>query len=217
MRFPFSVPARREHKLRHDEVRRQLRLGALAAALDPDLDHHRALADVEGLGAGLDLVAEDAGGEDVELELDRGEVVARRDAAEGRPGGDGVAERGPDAAMDEAARVQVALVDDDQAAGMGVLDLQRLDPEVARKAAGQEGSDRLRGDRRARVRGVVHRRGSLVGIEAESLETVIAVGLVALAHRLAEAGFGGAADEGVPLLGVAGNAVEESAEGLHLG
>ena len=140
----LSVVARRQDELADDQVRRQARLLALAAALDPDLDHDRALADVEGLGPGLDLVAEDAGGEDVELQLDRGEVVAGRDAAEGRPGGDGVAERGPDAAVDEAAGVQVALVDDDPAAGVGVLDLQRLDPEVAGEAAGEEAADRLR-------------------------------------------------------------------------
>ena len=90
---------------------------------------------MERLGDGDDLVAEQAGGEDVELQLDRREVVAGRDAAEGRPGGDGVAERGPDAAVDEAAGVQVALVDDDPAARVGVLDLERLDPEVAGEAA----------------------------------------------------------------------------------
>ena len=116
---------------------------------------------MEGLGDGDDLVAEQAGGEDIQLQLDRREVVAGRDAAKGRPSGDGVAERGPDAAVDEAARVQVALVDDDRAAGVRVLDLQRLDPEVAGEAAGQERFDRLRGDSRARVRGVANRRGSL--------------------------------------------------------
>ena len=131
----------RQHELADDQVRRQPRLLALAAALDPDLDHDRALADVQRLGHGDDLVAQEPGGEDVQLQLDRREVVARRDAAEGRPGGDGVAERGPDAAVDEAAGVQVALVDDDPAAGVGVLDLQRLDPEVAGEAAGQEGAD----------------------------------------------------------------------------
>ena len=102
-----------------------------------------------------------AGGEDVELQLDRREVVAGRDAAEGRPGGDGVPERGPDPAVDEAARVQVPPVDDDAAPRMRVLDLQRLDPEVAGEAAGQERPDALRRDRRARVRrGVAHRNGS---------------------------------------------------------
>src|SRR3954447_3748271 len=160
-----SAGRRRQYELRDDQVRGEARLLALAAALDPDLDHDRALADVQGLGLGLDLVAEDAGGEDVQLQLDRREVVAGRDAAEGRPGGDGVAERGPDAAVDEAAGVQVAVVDDDPAAGVRVGDLQRLDSEVARKAAGEEVADRLGGDRRARVRGVAHRRRSL--LEAE--------------------------------------------------
>ena len=114
-----------------------------------------------GVGDGDDLVAEQAGGEDVELQLDRGEVVVRRDVAEGRPGGDGVAERGPDAAVDEAAGVQVALVDDDAAAGEGVLDLQRLDPEVAGEAAAEEGAHVLRGEGRAVlgcVGALAHRR-----------------------------------------------------------
>jgi hypothetical protein len=66
---------------------------------------------MQGLGPGLDLVAEDPGGEDVELELDRREVVAGGNAAKGGPGCDGVAEGGPDAAVDEAAGMQVALVD----------------------------------------------------------------------------------------------------------
>ena len=56
-----------------------------------------------------------AGAEDVQLQLDRREVVVRREVAEGRPGGDGVAERGPDTAVDEAPGVQMALVDDDLA------------------------------------------------------------------------------------------------------
>ena len=59
------------------------------------------------------FVAEAAGGEDVQLQLDRREVVARRDVAEGLPGGDGVAERGPDAAVHEPPGMEVALVDDD--------------------------------------------------------------------------------------------------------
>src|SRR6185503_19670406 len=95
----------------------------------------------------------------VQLQLDRREVVSRRDAAEGRPGGDRVAERGPDAAVDEAAGVQVAAVDDDAAARVRVLYLQRLDPEVAGKAARKEVTDRFRRDQGAGVgRGVGHRR-----------------------------------------------------------
>ena len=42
--------------------------------------------------------------------------------------------------MDEAARVQVALVDDDPAPRVGVLDLERLDSEVARKLPGRKAS-----------------------------------------------------------------------------
>jgi hypothetical protein len=79
-----------------------------------------------------DLVALDAGGEDVQLQLDRREVVAGRDDAEGRPGGDGVPQRRPDAAVDEPARVQVTPVDDDPAVGVPVLELQWLDPQIPR-------------------------------------------------------------------------------------
>ena len=68
--------ARRQHELADDQVRRQAGLRALAAALHPDLDHDRALAGVKRLADGDDLVAEQAGGEDVELQLDRREVVA---------------------------------------------------------------------------------------------------------------------------------------------
>src|SRR4029077_2951605 len=48
------------------------------------------------------------------------------------------------------------------------------------------------------------------------LAAVIAEWLVALPHRLLEARFGGATDEAVALLGVAGDAVEEGAEQLRL-
>src|SRR5829696_967252 len=51
---------------------------------------------------------------------------------------------------------------------------------------------------------------------AESIEAMVAVGLVAVAHGLAEALFRGLADEGVPLLGVTGDAVEEGPEQLGL-
>src|SRR6478672_8939188 len=56
-----------------------------------------------------------------------------------------------------------------------------------------------------------------LGVQAKSLEAVVAEGLVALPHRLAEAGLGGAADEGVALLGMAGDAVEEGPQHLGLG
>ena len=51
---------------------------------------------------------------------------------------------------------------------------------------------------------------------AEALHAEVAEGLVALAHGLLEARLGGAADEAVALLGVAGDAVEEGAEQLGL-
>ena len=93
---------------------------------------------MQRLPAGDDRVAEHAGREDVQLQLDRREVVLRRNRAERRPGGDGVPEGGPDAAVDEAARMQVALVDDDPADRVRVLDLERLDAEVAGEAPRQE-------------------------------------------------------------------------------
>src|SRR6476469_6424547 len=150
---------RRQDELRDDQVGGQLRLLVLPDPLDLDLDHDGALAGVKGRGDGDDLVAEQAGGEDVELQLDRGEVVLRRDVAEGRPGGDGVAEGGPDAAVDETAGMEVAPVDDDAAAGEGVLDLDRFDPQVAGKAAADEGAHVLRGESRTVrcCRALVHR------------------------------------------------------------
>ena len=102
--------ARGQHELADDQVRDQL-----PGPRHPHLDDDRAAADVQRHGLGVDLLAETAGAEDVELELDRGEVGALRQVAEGDPGGDRVAERGPDAAVDELAGVQVALVDDDPA------------------------------------------------------------------------------------------------------
>ena len=107
-----------------------------------------------GVGGGDDLVVEQAGGEDVELQLDRGEVVARGDVAEGRPGGDGVAERGPDAAVDVAARVQVALVDDDAAAGESESSISSGSiPRSPGKLPREEGADVLRRDQRAGMAG----------------------------------------------------------------
>jgi len=114
---------------------------------------------VQRLAAGDDLVPEHPGREDVQLQLDRREVVLGRNRAKGRPGGDGVAEGGPDATVDEAAGMQVALVDDDPADRVGVLDLQRLYAEVAGKASRQEGADALGRDRRARLVRVRHLAG----------------------------------------------------------
>ena len=104
----------------------------------PDLG---AAADVLGLGAGDQLVALDSRREDVQLQLDRGEVVAVGEVAEGAPGSDRVRERGPDPAVDEAAWVQVTVVDDDAAGGVIVLDFERLDTQVARKAAVEDAAD----------------------------------------------------------------------------
>ena len=67
---------RGKHELADDQVRRSPRLLTLAPALDPDLDHDRAAADVERLAGGDDLVAEHARREHVQLQLDRREVVA---------------------------------------------------------------------------------------------------------------------------------------------
>jgi hypothetical protein len=127
-----------ENELRNDQICREAGLLALAPALDLDLDHDRALADVQGLGDGDDLVSEQTGREDVELQLDRREVVFPGDVAEGRPSGDGVAQRRPDAAVDVTARVQVTTVDDDPAFGEIVLDPQRLDRKVTGKLPGRK-------------------------------------------------------------------------------
>ena len=94
--------AQRQHELGDDQVRGEARLASVSQALHPDLDRRPCSCRCAASRPGDDLVAEQAGGEDVQLQLDRGEVVAGRDAAEGRPGGDGVAERGPDAAVDVA-------------------------------------------------------------------------------------------------------------------
>ena len=74
---------------------------------DLRLDHGRAPADVEGAGFADQLVAQDPGCEDVELELDGREVVVGRQRPEGRPRRDRIPERGPDSAVDEAARQNV--------------------------------------------------------------------------------------------------------------
>src|SRR5205085_3535155 len=82
------------------------------------------------LGPGEDLVAGERRREGVELDLDRGEVVAVGQVPEGLPGGDGVAEADPGAAMDETAGVQVPGLDLDPAERVGVGDLERLDPHL---------------------------------------------------------------------------------------
>src|SRR5262249_40076502 len=145
-RTASSVALKRQHELGHDQIRRQTRVLPLATPLDLDLDHHRASPCVKGNPGGDYFVAEHPCREHVELQLDRGEVMAGRDRWEGRPSGDGVAEGGPRPAVDESPRMQVALVDDDVAAGEVVLDFDRLDAEIAGEAAGQEGPDALRRD-----------------------------------------------------------------------
>ena len=132
----LSALARGEHELGDDQVRRQLRLRrrgsrsirtSITTVLRPTWS---------GVASATISSPRRPAAEDVQLQLDRREVVARRDAAEGRPGGDGVAERGPDAAVDEAAGVQVAAVDDDPAAGV------RRPRSPAARSRGRRGSCR---------------------------------------------------------------------------
>jgi len=96
-----------------------------------------------------DLVAGPARRERVQLQLDRREVVPRRDVPEGLPGRDRVAEPGPGAAVDEPARVQVAIVDPYPAGGALIVDRDRLDAEIGREGlaeAREEAGDRLDGE-----------------------------------------------------------------------
>ena len=106
-----------KHELADDQVRGQFGL-AVADAVDPDLDHDGAAAGVEGVASATISSPGRPAPKTFSFSSIVVKSLARRDAAEGRPGGDGVAERGPDAAVDEAARVQVAAVDDDAAAGV---------------------------------------------------------------------------------------------------
>jgi hypothetical protein len=66
--------------------------------------------------------------------------------------------------VDVATGVQVALVDDDAAAGEAVLDLERLDAEVAGEAAADEGPHVLGREGRA----VRRRRALAHGARANS-------------------------------------------------
>src|SRR6476659_10396321 len=63
---------------------------------------------------------------------------------------------------------------------------------------------------------IERRRGAPLLLDTEASQPVVAEGLVAFAHGLLEAALGGAADEVVALLGMAGDAVEEGAEQLRL-
>ena len=103
--------------------------------MNPDLDHVGRAAAVQVLGGRDQLVAGSPAREHVQLHLDRREVVAGRQVAEGLPGADRVGERDPGAAVDEPAGVQVALVDDDPAEAALVVELERLDPELVGEAA----------------------------------------------------------------------------------
>src|SRR5206468_2874946 len=124
----------------------------------------------------------------------------------GAPGGDGVREGHPTAAVDEAAAVEVATVHDHPAADPVVLDLEQLDAEVAGKAPLQNLGSELRSYLEVRLG---HVRSALEGRGAE-----IAERLVALSHRLFEAGLRGPLLEGVSLPGVPGDPVEHGAQDL---
>ena len=111
--------------------------------MDADLDHVGAAPSMEVLGGGDQLVPGATGGEHVQLHLDRGEVVARRQVPEGLPGGDRVGERDPGAAVNEPAGMQVALVDDDPPDRALVGYLDRLDPELGGETARDPRAQRL--------------------------------------------------------------------------
>src|SRR5436190_442200 len=74
----------------------------------PPLPRLRAAADVERFADGVEDVAVAAGGEDVDLQLDGGEVEARLEVAHRAPRRDRVGECGPRAAVDIAAGMEVA-------------------------------------------------------------------------------------------------------------
>ena len=70
--------------------------------------------------------------------------------AEGAPGGDGVRERDPDAAVDVAAGVEVSAVDLEAALDLVVLDPDHLDAEVAGEAPLDPAAEALGRDVRVR-------------------------------------------------------------------
>ena len=124
----------------HHQVRDESLVGHL------DLDDVGRAAGVEVHRGRDQLVARSGGAEHVELHLDCGEVVTRREVAERLPRADRVGERHPGAAVDEAAGMQVAAIDDHAAAEVLVGDLDRLDAEVGREAVADSLADRLHGD-----------------------------------------------------------------------
>jgi hypothetical protein len=104
--------------------------------LDPHLPYLRAAADVERPAQRGQHVAHATGGEDVRLQLRRREVGALLEVPKRAPGRHGVGERHPDAAVDIAAGVEVAVVHREPALHLVVLDAHHLDAEVAGEAPG---------------------------------------------------------------------------------
>src|SRR3954447_17260459 len=140
--MPGSLARAAQHDLRAHEVR-----GEPLAVADADLPDLGAAADVQGLADRVEGVAVAAGGEDVDLQLDGGEVETGLEVAHRAPGGDGVGEGGPRAAVDVAARVQVAAVDDHAADDAALVDVDELDAEVAGEGPGQDLAAELGCDR----------------------------------------------------------------------
>jgi hypothetical protein len=110
-----------------------MRSAPAVASLDVNRDDVRRAALVKVTGGGHQLVAQAARRERIQLQLDRREVVAGGQMAEGLPGCDGVAKANPDATVHEASGMQVALVDDQPSLGELIGDLDRFDAEVGRK------------------------------------------------------------------------------------
>ena len=129
-----------EHDLRADEVGHQALVGLAA---DPDLPDLRAPPDVQRLADADQDVARAAGGEDVRLQLDRREARVRLERVHRAPGGDGVGERGPGAAVHVAAGVQVPRVHRHAPDGALARDLDQLDPQVAGEGARQHAHAQL--------------------------------------------------------------------------
>src|SRR5204863_5999206 len=122
------------------------------AATDPNLDDVGRATDVKMFGRRDQLVAGPAASEHVQLHLHGREVVPGRQVPEGLPGGDRVGERHPGAAVDQAARMEVAVVDHDAASAQLVRDLEWLDPHVGGEAALDPLADRLDRDLRLGLR-----------------------------------------------------------------
>jgi hypothetical protein len=113
---------------------------------------------VQVLGGGDQLVARPRGAEHVQLHLHGREAVPGWQAAKGLPRADGVGERDPGTPVDDAARVQVAPIDDHAPDEALVRCLHRLHPHVAGQAALDPLPNRLDRDERIRLghRGAVN-------------------------------------------------------------